>query len=139
MKRILPIVVLLLLAACRAPSGEDVPVSDNHPPSPGSTIPPGWVEGQAFVDGAQLVVMESFPIQVAVAIEGSLPTPCHQAGWEVATVGERIDVRLFSVADPEAVCAQVLQPFQQSVPLGSFESGTFEVWLNGERVGDFSA
>jgi hypothetical protein len=35
------------------------------------------------------------------------------------------------------MCVQVLEPFELSIPLGDFESGSRSVTLNGEPAGDF--
>jgi hypothetical protein len=36
-------------------------------------------------------------------------------------------------------CIQVLEPFQEQIDLGTFPSGHYSVWLNGEWVGEFDA
>lgn len=81
--------------------------------------------------------MESFPVQVALKVTGSAPTPCHRAVWEVNDDGSTIEVTLGSVADIDTECAQVLAPVELSIPLGSVESGSRVVTINGERIGDF--
>jgi hypothetical protein len=55
--------------------------------------------------------------------------------WEVEDQGDAIQVSLWSEADPELACAQVLEPFEISIPLGSFESSASPVSLNGEQIG----
>jgi hypothetical protein len=67
-----------------------------------------------------------------------LPTPCHALKWEVVDPDPdgRIEVVLYSLADPELACIQVLEPFETSIPLGAFESGSYTVYLNGEGVGE---
>ena len=90
-----------------------------------------------FVDSTDILLMESFPVQVALRVSGNLPSPCHQAVWNVEDDGEAIHVTLASVADNDRACTQVLVPTELSVPLGSFESGARTVILNGEEVGDF--
>jgi hypothetical protein len=75
-------------------------------------------------------------------IVGSLPTPCHEFLSEVAGSDEqnRIFVTAWSEADPAAICAQVLQSFDESVsiPMGGAADGTYSVWLNEDLVGEFS-
>ena len=66
---VLLVVLGLLLSAC---GGENLP--DDGLPSPPSEPVPGqgeWSRGEAFVNDAQLILMESFPIQVAVEIQQS--------------------------------------------------------------------
>jgi hypothetical protein len=137
MNRLLTCLILVASAgvsSCTAQSpGEPMPA---QPPSP----EPGWQPGPAYVDETEILMMESYPVQVALLVRGSLPTPCHQLTWEVAepTAQGVIHVRLYSLADPELSCIQVLEAFEESIPLGEFTEGTFEVMLNGERVGEFA-
>ncbi|MDH3308182.1 MAG: hypothetical protein OEO77_11770 [Acidimicrobiia bacterium] len=91
-----------------------------------------------FTERTELVIAESFPIQVFVAVSGNLPTPCHALGWDVAIDAPNIKVQLYSVADPDTMCIQVLEPFDVSIPLGSYADGTWSVLLDGEPVGDFA-
>ena len=95
----------------------------------------GADEGPVYIDSTEILYLKSFPVQVHLLVRGSLPTPCHEAAWEVQQAEDGIDVRLWSHADPEAICVQVLEPFEASLPLGSFESASLPVVLNGETVG----
>ena len=74
-------------------------------------------------------------MQVHLVVTGHLPTPCHEAVSEVQDLGTSVDVRLWSLADPEAFCVQVLEPFELVIPLGSFETAALPILLNGEAVG----
>jgi hypothetical protein len=130
----LPLAVLL--SACGG--GADQPVDPTTPTT--STTAPAEIPddaGPVFVDTTDILLMESFPVQVALHVTGSLPTPCHQPVWEVEDDGSTIAVRLASVIEPDVICAQVLEPFDVSIPLGDFESGTRVVTLNGDEIGDF--
>ena len=58
--------------------------------SPGSTASPGTEtaptdgeEGPVYVDSTDILYLESFPVQVRLLVQGSLPTPCHEAAWAV--------------------------------------------------------
>ena len=100
--------------------------------------PATTVEGEVgvvFADLVDIVYLESAPVQVRLEVSGSLPTPCHQAKWEVDDRGDLVEVSLWSEAIPGDVCAQVLEPFEASIPLGSFEAASLPVSLNGEVVG----
>jgi hypothetical protein len=98
-------------------------------------------EGPVYINQMELLIMESAPIQVSVQIEGELPTPCHELHWEIAepASANRIDSELFSTAPTDMACIQVLEPFEMTVPLGSFEGGSYEVFVNGEEAGSFDA
>jgi len=137
MHRTLPgLLLAVLLSACGV--GADQPVDSTTPPTP-TTAPVEIPDdaGPAFVETTDILLMESFPVQVALHVTGNLPTPCHQAVWEVEDDGTTIAVRLASITEPDVLCAQVLEPFDISIPLGEFESGARVVTLNGEEIGDF--
>jgi hypothetical protein len=129
-------ILSLVLAACAVAGGSESPVD---PEPVAGTAPDGWSRGQAFASTTEVFILESFPIQVRLAVEGELPTPCHVPVWEVVDDGETIAVVLESAADPDQMCAQVVEPFEASIDLGSFSQGSRTVTLNGETVGEFSA
>ncbi len=106
-------------------------------PVPG--LPQGIERGPVFVDETELLLRETHPVQVGLVVRGSLPTPCHQAHWEVeeADVQGRIDVALYSTAPEGQACIQVLAEFEETIPLGSYAEGSFSVWLNGAPVQSF--
>lgn len=153
------IIILLLtfalVAACTPPPSPDSPVTappSEFPVSPSSSpIPenpyapqPGdekLTRSAAFMNSADLLLMESFPIQVAMILRGSLPTPCHslRAVIKPPDGTNNIEVEAYSVTDPNKVCAQVLQSFEASIPIGSFAPGHYTVSVNGVRVGEFDA
>ncbi len=90
------------------------------------------------IDSAILLVMESYPMKVSLALRGELPTACHELFWEV--VGPRdkniIDVTTYAESGPETFCIQILETFELNIPLGSFTELGFRVRLNGEEIGD---
>jgi hypothetical protein len=95
-------------------------------------LPP---QGPIYVDTADILYLESFPVQVQLHVIGSLPTPCHSPVWQVTPGLDHIDVALWSEAQAEGLCSTVLEPFEVSIPLGSFETASLSVNLNGEIVG----
>jgi hypothetical protein len=100
--------------------------------------------GAVYINSADLLIMESYPVQVMLHIIGDLPTPCHAFHYSYQIGNEsdrfRIDVTAWSEADPAAMCAQVLQPFEEnvSIPMGGAADGTYSVYLNGDLVGTFN-
>jgi len=88
-----------------------------------------------YVDATDLLYLESYPVQVHLVVEGSLPTPCHEPLWEVEDLGDRVDVRLWSEAEPDRLCMAVLEPVELSILLGAYTSASLPVTLNGSEVG----
>src|SRR5687768_12997691 len=97
--------------------------AEGSPPTGGPDVAPaGGEEGPVYVDSTDILYLESWPVQVRLVVTGSFPTPCHEASWAVEQTADGISVRLWSVSDPDAICIDVLEPFEVSIPLGSFES-----------------
>jgi len=114
------------------------PLNNSYLPEPGDSA---LSRGKVFIDSSDLLIMESYPIQVALALKGSLPTPCNQLRV-VANPPDgqnRIQVEVYSVVDPEQMCVQVLEPFEVNLNLGSFPTGHYTVLVNGEVVGKFDS
>lgn len=95
--------------------------------------------GPAFVDNADIVLKESFPVQVELVLIGNLPTPCHQLRVVTADpdADGLIEIEVYSVSDPEKMCIQVLEPFEALVPLGDFTEGNYTISINEEPGSEF--
>lgn len=118
-------------------------VTPEPAPTPGYAPQPGDAalsRDAAFVESVQLLMRESYPPQVSLALAGTLPTPCHQLRVSVAAPDAqgRIEVSVYSVVDPAMACIQVLESFEQAVPLNGLPAGAYTVWVNGEQAGEFS-
>jgi hypothetical protein len=95
--------------------------------------------GNVYLKEASLVIRESFPPQISLIVKGDLPTPCNQLRAEIAAPNaeNRIEVDLYSVRDPNEVCIEVLQPFEEAIDLGTFPTGHYTVWVKREMAGAF--
>jgi len=98
--------------------------------------------GQVFISNVDILIMESFPVQVSLSFSGELPTPCHQLVSEVETPDKenRIHVNVESRAESDEACIQVLEAFstQLSIDMQGARDGIHSVYLNGEMIGEFS-
>jgi hypothetical protein len=135
----------LIATAAPAPTvaaPPDAPVSDDPavptvapppPPAPAPTVGPAAVEGLAMVERIDVLILESFPVQVHAVVAGSLPDPCTELGAPTqGRDGNAISVTIPTTRDPEVVCAQVITPFEVTVPLaGEFPPGSYTVTVNG--------
>lgn len=120
--RIIAITVLALsVAACA-----DTPATTSTTTLPGDRSP-------AYVESVEFLFLESDPVQVQAIVTGSLPTPCHVSAWAWDTVASTAPaIIVYSTVDPEVMCAQVLEPFEQTIPIGSFETGSHVLTVNGQ-------
>ena len=105
-----------------------------------SATEPSLSRGDAFITSQELLVKESYPLQVSLHLTGSLPTPCHQLKVEVSEpdADNIIVVDAYSLVDPNEMCIQVLKAFDETIPLDSYGDGTYTVVLNGAEVGSFT-
>lgn len=165
------ILVLLLLSACSTPGDSNTPpippvnetlvVDPNTPvevtpidgdftalPAGGSSGPfapqpgdAGLSIGNVYLESTELLILESYPIQVNLYISGNLPTPCNQLRVMIndPDMDNRIYIDVYSVSDPDKMCVQVLEPFDSTISLGSFSPGHNEVYVNGELIGEFDS
>jgi hypothetical protein len=136
-KAVLPLLLILavLAAGCfqiRFGLGPDTPDDGDQTTTTRPPVP-GGLRGAAYVDSVEILLLESWPVQVRALVKGSLPTPCHTLAWDRSgpDAEGRITLDVYSTADPGAVCIQVLEPFEQSIDVGSFTTGSFALVVNG--------
>jgi len=121
--------------------------SDSTPEQPEESpyaVQPGDEKLQAgniYINSSELLTLESYPPQFVLSVSGDLPDPCHQLRIKVteADSENRIYVSVYTLVNPDAICIQVLKPFDINIPLGSFPTGEYQLYLNGEKVADFQS
>lgn len=144
MKKILLIIIFALTACSPA---LDEPINSDDPVTPQASdylpIPEdsNLIRGVIYLDSADLLTMESFPLQFSLALKGNLPTPCHKlrVAANQPDADNKIIIEVYSVTDPNTACVLVLEPFEVNFPLGSFPEGNYTIWINGEQAAEFDA
>lgn len=125
-------ILITVLAAC----------SLTNTINPNVPSPDTLVRGPVYMSEMQLYVMESFPVQVSLHVSGELPTPCHTFSYTIAEPNEKMEIHVdpYSLVEDGAICVQVIQPFEENVtiPMTGRADGLYTVWVNGEKVGEFS-
>ncbi len=89
--------------------------------------------GLASVDEIDILILESFPIQINVIARGNLPDPCTESS---EILQEREDDTFFITIKTyrfPGFCIQVLAPFEETIPLEVYglPAGTYTVDVNG--------
>jgi hypothetical protein len=109
------------------------------PEIPGQIPVDAEQRGNVFLDSTEIVLMESYPVQVKLYVVGNLPTPCHELRTDVLPPDEenKIHVDIYSLTSPDAVCSQVLEPFDAEILLGDFTEGKYTVIVNDVDIGEF--
>ena len=91
------------------------------------------VIGLASVDEIDILILESFLVQINVIASGNLPDPCTEI-YEInqEREGNTFFVSIKTYRSP-GFCIQVLAPFEEIIPLEVYglPAGTYTVDVNG--------
>ncbi len=107
------------------------PTPDFGPPGPG--LDPVWILGPAYVHTVDFTLLGEG--RARFTLTGELPTPCHHVRSELLSPGSEffLDLEVWSRADAEAVCAQVLTPFEDAVEVAGLREGAYSVRNGGKQ------
>ncbi|MBP6016843.1 MAG: hypothetical protein KA586_08995 [Candidatus Promineofilum sp.] len=126
--------LLFVVAACSANRGETAATPTTGPAVAPTLISTEPVRGQAVVDSIDVLILESFPVQVNVVAHGNLPDSCTQID-EIITqnADDTFRVAVTTLRQPALACTQALVPFEQSISLDvvGLPAGTYMVNVNG--------
>ena len=118
---------LALLAACGTPA----------PATGGDTAGDQPVTGGlATVESIDILILESFPVQVMVVVRGSLPDSCTEidrVSRELDAQTNTFSIEISTARPPEATCAHVIGSFEENIALEVYglPAGTYTVDVNG--------
>jgi hypothetical protein len=137
----LALIVMLVAACAPAAAPEPTPLpAPEEPVLPEEPITgPGQGErGQnAFVDEIDVLILESFPVQVNVVVRGNLPDGCtYLDEVEEEREGNTIKLTLWTTRDPDAMCTMALVPFEEVVSLDVYglEAGEYTVVVQDQTA-----
>ncbi|MEZ4736992.1 MAG: hypothetical protein R3E79_58675 [Caldilineaceae bacterium] len=91
------------------------------------------VGGVAMVGTIDVRILESFPVQVQVVVQGDLPDGCTEIDEGIVEQeGDRFDVTLTTQRPADALCTQVIMPYEYIIPLNVDElpAGEYTVDVN---------
>lgn len=133
--------LVVTLAACSLIGGEEQEATA-PPDSPTSTPeaeepaeePEEPETRQADVESIEVLILESFPVQVNVIASGTLPDACTTLNDPAPRQeGNTFVVNLTATRLPEEVCSQAVVPFDKVISLDveGLSAGTYTVSVNG--------
>lgn len=92
---------------------------------------PNLIAGESvIVENMSVNVMESSPIQVSVTVQGNLPNGCTTITHSEAMLNvDTFEVHIYTEVNPLAACAEVLTPFEETIPLNvpNWVAGSYKV------------
>ena len=120
------------------PPTEDpnIPVSSDDPtPTSQPALPEGEVNYDlAPVDNIDILMMESFPVQIRVMISGNLPDGCSQIDEaQVTREDDTFHIELTTRRLVDKECTEALVPYEEYIPLDvvGLPAGKYTVEVNG--------
>jgi hypothetical protein len=143
---------ILLLSACATPQPSPAPATQNPDQPVSSTTPTAEptveatalgkvITGEnAIVEDLQIMILESFPVQVRTVIRGSLPDGCTSIKEINPTRdGKAFNIQIITERPAEAMCTEALVPFEESVSLDVYglPAGTYAVKA-GDQTASFT-
>jgi inhibitor of cysteine peptidase len=135
------IMLAAVMAACTPVTTPNMPVDSGGQAT--QTGPKGEnlvIRENAEVQEIHINFMESFPLQVSVTINGMLPDGCTSIhGTQVLRDLEtgNFNINILTERPEDAICTQVLTPFEITVPLDvlGLPEGTYMVNVYGHYAG----
>ena len=125
------IIPVLLMSCAAAQSAEEaqvdtVKIENPYAPQDGDEA---WLQDGAMVDSVRWDETAQ-----TLIVSGSLPTPCSQLRATISQNDRQIDFTIYSVSEPEVICAQMLEPFEAVFKMESFSPQEFSVIINGKEM-----
>ena len=137
------IISLIAFSGCTEDSNDvdtadtDVDIEDQTPMPP--EIKPNLpdndnlIYGTAVVENIDILILESFPVQVNVIAKGYLPDGCTEIG-DIAKVrdGNTFTVTVGTIRPADAMCTEAIVPYEEVIPLDVYglKAGTYDVIVN---------
>lgn len=128
--------LVVTLAACSLTEGGEQEAT--APPDTATSTPETEAEEpetrQADVESIEVLVLESFPVQVNVIASGTLPDACTTLNDPAPRLeGNTFVVNLTATRLPEEVCSQAVVPFDKVIQLDveGLSAGDYTVSVNG--------
>jgi len=90
--------------------------------------------GNAIVDNIDILVLESFPLQINAVVSGNVPDGCTTVfEKEITFIDKTFYVVLDNSRNPEDMCIQVITPYEKNIALNvyNFKAGEYFVDING--------
>ncbi|NLF65205.1 MAG: hypothetical protein GX579_11470, partial [Chloroflexi bacterium] len=128
--------VLLLIAGCSLleQTVEPTPTAPAEDTPEATAVVEDIEPREVEIESVEILLLESFPVQVNVIVSGNLPNAC----WTLneprpRREGNTFIVSLIASRLPDEVCTEALVPFDQVIPLDvvGLPAGTYSVTVNG--------
>ncbi|WP_406662333.1 hypothetical protein V7O66_06415 [Methanolobus sp. ZRKC3] len=95
-----------------------------------------YIRGTAVVEDVEILILESFPVQIHAVATGYLPDGCTEiddGSIEIELNDNTFDVTIETIRPKDMACTEAIVPFEQKVVLDVYglEKGVYTVNING--------
>lgn len=132
-KSTIRLIVLMIITSLITMSGctqaLDSDTQDNKSESQGGD----YIYGTAVVESTEILVLESFPVQIHVVAKGYLPDGCTGIDRvEAKRDGNTFTVTITTKRPKDMMCTQAIVPYEKVVPIDVYglKAGTYDVNIN---------
>ncbi|MDF1533785.1 MAG: hypothetical protein P1P69_04690 [Methanosarcinaceae archaeon] len=144
LKFLMTLTIVISLVAFSGCTGNDVDTVntndriEDQPPMPPEVEPNlpedgEYLYGTAVVEDIEILILESFPVQINVITKGYLPDGCTKIGDITKSLdGNTFTVTVKTIRPADAMCTQAIVPYEKSIPLDVYglKAGTYIVVIN---------
>ena len=140
MKKTLLFITLLLFIGLVACGGDEEPDAAESTPDTTADTPTATpttetpLQQEANVDSIEILILESFPVQVDVRARGDLPDGCTSIdSVNTAQQGTTFNITITTLRQAGELCTEALVPFEETISLDvlGLSAGTYAVNVNG--------
>ncbi|MCL7413672.1 MAG: protease inhibitor I42 family protein [ANME-2 cluster archaeon] len=121
------VITLVMFSGCTENNGGQPQDDDNNSNNA------QFIHGNAVVENIDIMILESFPVQVMVKAAGYLPDGCTKIdNVTTSREGNTFTIGITTIRPADAICTQAIAPFEESIPLNvlGLRAGTYNVTVN---------
>jgi inhibitor of cysteine peptidase len=133
--------ILIMFSGCTQNNDDNNrnPLTPTPDSTPIETIVPDdgeFIYRNANVENIQILILESFPVQINVVAKGYLPDGCTKIDQTIKNrEGNTFFATITTKRPADAMCTMAIVPFEEVISLDVYglEAGDYEVDVNGVK------
>jgi len=104
------------------------------------TPPPSEpIYGSVMLSSIKFTIPEG-TVEPEIRFLGTVPTLCNKLIFKVDPIDSKkqIIIHVFTTSNMKESCLKKAEPFDQTIRLSKVPTGTYTVWFNGNKLGEYS-
>jgi hypothetical protein len=102
-------------------------------------IPSEPIFGSVMIKSIKFSIPEG-AVEPEIRFLGTVPTQCNKLIFKVDPIDAKnqIIIHVFTTSNLKAACLKMAEPFDQTIRLSKIPTGSYTVWFNGNKLGEYS-